>query len=816
MKPQSFYHLLQIFLITTFLFHVATEKLLSQCNVLFEFPGVTTWTVPAGVSSVTIKAIGADGGDRALNSLDNGRGGTGAVMVATFDVTPGDVLDLHVGSRGRFFHFAGAGGGGSAVILNKSQVLIVAGGGGGASRNCAGSGGRASINSVPGGGASSPLAGGGGGFNADGAGAYGGKKATLTTRGGTHFGGGGGWAGGGGTESEYNGGGGGGFRGGNAGMNDLGTCMAEGGDSFINTGVNNGTIVSNTPGAVGQGNNNSGRIFLTYENTLDLNISCQDHTVEINEYGQGRIVPEDVTEFMEGHCNAILTQYIFECWQQGETQVYVTAFDASGNEQTCVSNVTAVDNIPPWVVCPEDMIVENTPGSCEATFTVPKPDSGDNCGGVTSKFRYRPVDESGNDIAGLDWTEWKTNRSLTLALGHYKIEWQFVDGAGNSQECEFLVEIEDAEPPVPVCLNPTVEFSGEQQILLEVSDLFDADNSTDNCGDVYLISQSITEVNCSQIGNSIPFTLVVEDNYGHTAECSSTVMVSGLPCGYSADPDGIDCTGGNQADYDPDTGTYTITSEGCYDPSYYSTTDSHGFIGRELCGDGEIIAQVTQVNGNGFAGIAMREDLSPGSKMIQLGIDGVFLTKRKMRMSTGATAFQHQFQTQGKNWLRLVRSGNQFSAYHSLDGINWEIVVMVNIAMNNCLQVGMYTENKTANGAVTGVFENMTITSGIAPLVAPDAPQLDVANNPALSTGLHVYPNPAKGEAWIEFDQPNNEEAILQVYNNLGQLTHQQSTNTMGEQRIRLNVEDWHGGMYLIQVKTKGQPTLSQKLIVSD
>ena len=40
--------------------------------------------------------------------------------------------------------------------------------------------------------------------------------------------------------------------------------------------------------------------------------------------------------------------------------------------------------------------------------------------------------------------------------------------------------------------------------------------------------------------------------------------------------------------------------------TFYGSMDLHGFVGTELCGDGEIIAEVVEVVGNGFCPFGSR------------------------------------------------------------------------------------------------------------------------------------------------------------------------------------------------------------------
>lgn len=96
----------------------------------FSYTGqVVTWPVPAGVTSLTIEARGAEG-------AANRNSGRGAIIRGTVSVTPAQMLSVLVGGQpqeNRGISTAG-GGGGSFVVTtsnNTLQYLVVAGGGGG-------------------------------------------------------------------------------------------------------------------------------------------------------------------------------------------------------------------------------------------------------------------------------------------------------------------------------------------------------------------------------------------------------------------------------------------------------------------------------------------------------------------------------------------------------------------------------------------------------------------------------------------------------------------------------------------------------------
>lgn len=110
------------------------------------------WTVPEGVTSVTITASGGNGG----TSKTERPGGRGATLTVVLAVEPGQVLAFTLGADGTATGPGGigygpggnginaGGGGGSTAVLLDGVVAIVAGGGGGsATSSSAGGGGAA-------------------------------------------------------------------------------------------------------------------------------------------------------------------------------------------------------------------------------------------------------------------------------------------------------------------------------------------------------------------------------------------------------------------------------------------------------------------------------------------------------------------------------------------------------------------------------------------------------------------------------------------------------------------------------------------------
>ena len=123
----------------------STQTIVVGVQTLFYTGSQQTFTIPPGVSQVTITAYGAQGGTVNLN-----QGGLGGSATGTLNVTPGDILYVNVG--GTAVNYLGGfngggngvgayieGGGGASDVrfggTGLANRIIVAGGGGGATYN---------------------------------------------------------------------------------------------------------------------------------------------------------------------------------------------------------------------------------------------------------------------------------------------------------------------------------------------------------------------------------------------------------------------------------------------------------------------------------------------------------------------------------------------------------------------------------------------------------------------------------------------------------------------------------------------------------
>ena len=285
---------------------------------------------------------------------------------------------------------------------------------------------------------------------------------------------------------------------------------------------------------------------------------------------------------------------------------------------------------------------------------------------------------------------------------------------------------------------------------------------------------------------------------------------TGLPCGWTADSDGINCGGAVETAYDFNSDSFILSGEDCYDPNYYSNSDAQSIIQQELCGDGEIIAHVIDIDGNAWAGIFMRENDDPGAKMLQLAINNNSLAQRQLRQSTGGLAYKHLFQNQGKHWLKLTRSGNQFGAFLSLDGINWAPVLLTNIPMNNCIQIGIFLSNATPGSSATAWFDNVEIIALNGQLAISNEQSangnelfLKTQHSTLSEPKLTLYPNPTAGGVHLVLNDFIDQALQISVYNQQGQLVKSVELPSMHSQTEWLELDDLKNGFYQIQVRSE-------------
>jgi regulation of enolase protein 1 (concanavalin A-like superfamily) len=392
------------------------------------------------------------------------------------------------------------------------------------------------------------------------------------------------------------------------------------------------------------------------------------------------------------------------------------------------------------------------------------------------------------------------------------------DGNGNTNTCQATVTVEDKIPPVAVCKNHVIVFNGEDEIILNAADIWNQAASSDNCGPVFFVSATPPAISCDELGNVVPVTVTIEDASGNTATCMSMVTVEGLPCGWSQQPDGVNCVNGNQISYDVPSEIFTAVSTNCYYNNPFNS-DELAFTQYDLCGDGSLTAHVTGISGNslGWAGITMRESNAGGAKKVQLMINrNSNFSRREVRFMTNGSSYPQQFPAQNRFWLRLVRQGNQFVGYTSPNGTTWFQVMAATVSMNNCIEIGLIATNYQDNSVVTATFASVSVTGGNAAMALPaDVAQLAPYSSAITPHSFEVYPNPTDGKLNVDLSQYKGSSVRMELYSVAGKLlqfTEIEEVQTILEQ---LDISNLQNGVYLVKVKSEGWFDITKRVVLA-
>ncbi|MCH2081171.1 MAG: T9SS type A sorting domain-containing protein [Saprospiraceae bacterium] len=482
----------------------------------------------------------------------------------------------------------------------------------------------------------------------------------------------------------------------------------------------------------------------------------------------------------------------------GSQTVDLTVTYANGCVQ--VAPQLAVDVQPaPAIICPTSQTVQtsnNGNGDCtaDATFTNPI-DLNGACDPQTLTLSVNGGIAS-TVIPGASNTQ-------SLDLGVNTLSYVITDGGGNMGNCSFNITVEDDEAPVIDCTSASIEFDGEDTLTFSIADVYNDASSTDNCGVVNLISPIIDQtVSCDQLGDVIPVTVEVNDGNGNSTTCTTNITIGGLPCGFSNSYGLGDCfdPNGNEANYDVPTGTFSLISDGC-SPEFPYTSDDQSFIKYELCGNGVIEAYVRKIDGDGYAGIAMRESIDPGARKVGIATNRINRILKEIRVFPNYPAFPQQLFSYDKFWLKLERLNNTFfRAYASTNGINYTPFISQGIQMTGCLEIGLYVYSNNDGQTVKAEFTNVSIIPSTGNLNEGDFPY-ETGVKPISGLDIGLSPNPAKDRINLDLSKLIGQEARIQIYNIHGQLIEERQIDAIEEANENFDIESYPSGTYLINIQ---------------
>jgi hypothetical protein len=158
------------------------------------------------------------------------------------------------------------------------------------------------------------------------------------------------------------------------------------------------------------------------------------------------------------------------------------------------------------------------------------------------------------------------------------------------------------------------------------------------------------------------------------------------------------------------TSLFTVTGAG---GDIWGNSDAFNYAFLPVTNNCTIVARVTSMQGvNAWskAGVMIRESLNANSANAFVAVTPSNGVTFQYRASTGGNSANNN--TTGLTapyWVKLVRSGNAFTGYRSLDGTNWtQQGSTVTINMASTVYVGLAVTSHDASTACTAAFDNVS------------------------------------------------------------------------------------------------------------
>mgnify|MGYP001194429558 CR=1 FL=1 len=256
---------------------------------------------------------------------------------------------------------------------------------------------------------------------------------------------------------------------------------------------------------------------------------------------------------------------------------------------------------------------------------------------------------------------------------------------------------------------------------------------------------------------------------------------------------------------------YGLTAMGNSVPN----ADKIRFTHRTLCGNGTITVRVENLIGGGWAGIAMRENNTPGSRMVALKTRLSTISNREFRVATNGNRLSSNISTTpAHRWLRITRSGNNFYYYISTTGFTFQYVGAVSVAMPSCVLIGMYVESINAGTTTSAVFSNVSF-SGAVTLPAPSDPgDIDIDQIAASAIDFQIFPNPSSGEVNLAIEGQLGQEADIRLFDALGKNLLSKKLEVGDAPVHQLDLSGFVSGVYFIQMHIPGELPVTKRIVL--
>jgi hypothetical protein len=265
-------------------------------------------------------------------------------------------------------------------------------------------------------------------------------------------------------------------------------------------------------------------------------------------------------------------------------------------------------------------------------------------------------------------------------------------------------------PPPPAPPLKAIESPGDQLTSAELSLPQGGDSTMP--GELNEATQRMGEASLE----TEPESAVKAVNTQSTLSTSSSLPASpapshrSLPIGWSTTDVGP-CAGSEHASYAGD--SFTLRGAGT---DIWGKSDGFCFVYHPLDGDGQIVARVLNLPRADLlakAGIMIRETLAANSIHVGLFVTPAaglrFLRRREIGGATTNAVKTDNRAIFPPCWLKLERSNDTITAYHSRDGNSWQVVGAEAIALKRNIYVGLAVTAQVRGMSDVSIFDNVSV-----------------------------------------------------------------------------------------------------------
>ena len=267
--------------------------------------------------------------------------------------------------------------------------------------------------------------------------------------------------------------------------------------------------------------------------------TCQPNlTLQLDGAGNASVTAAQINNGSTDNCGiASMTPSpaSFNCGSASPQTVTLTVTDFAGNTATCTTNVTIVDNLPPVVNCPNNIVAAAGPmcltnASAISGLVMSMQPNGsalsgpgqyeDNCGVTMITYSL-----SGVNFTGPSSGNYPVPNTVNFKSGLTPVTYTFKDAKGNSTACSFNVTVQDLNPPTVTCPG-TVTVNANTGGCIAFA-TWTPPTFTDECDATPTVTSSHAP-NTFFFYGTTQVTYTATDDAGNVGTCTFNVVVNDL------------------------------------------------------------------------------------------------------------------------------------------------------------------------------------------------------------------------------------------------------------------------------------------------